>query len=83
MESFATVGAFEAVKDRGHEAVRVSNITDFLLPHGSRRLSVVATAIHQRRTQQLWQVEVRRPEDGKLIARGQVRLQNLDRPRGM
>jgi 1,4-dihydroxy-2-naphthoyl-CoA hydrolase len=45
IESFATVGASEAVKDRN---------------------------------QQLWQVEIRRPDDGKLVARGQVRLQNVE-----
>ena len=31
---------------------------------------------HQGRTQQPWQVEIRRPQDQKLVARGQVRLQN-------
>jgi acyl-coenzyme A thioesterase PaaI-like protein len=41
---------------------------------------VVAEAVHQGRTQQLWQVELRRPDDGKLVARGQVRLQNIDGP---
>ena len=44
----------------------------------SGRLNVVANAIHQGRTQQLWQVEIRRPADGKLVARGQVRLRNID-----
>jgi hypothetical protein len=39
---------------------------------------VVAVAIHQGRTQQLWQVELSRPEDDKLIARGNVRMQNID-----
>jgi acyl-coenzyme A thioesterase PaaI-like protein len=39
---------------------------------------VIAVAIHQGRTQQLWQVEMRRPEDHQLIARGQVRLQNVE-----
>ena len=29
--------------------------------------------------QQLWQVEISRPDDNKLIARGQVRLQNVER----
>ncbi len=29
------------------------------------------------RTQQVWVVEITRPSDGKLVARGQVRLQNL------
>jgi 1,4-dihydroxy-2-naphthoyl-CoA hydrolase len=77
VESFATTGAFEAVKDQGMQAVGVSNLTDFLRPHRAGRLDVVATAVFQGRTQQLWQVEIRRPEDGKLVARGQVRLQNI------
>jgi uncharacterized protein (TIGR00369 family) len=77
IESFATTGAFEAVKDHGMQAVGVSNLTDFLRPHRAGRLSVIATPIHQGRTQQLWQVEIRRPEDEKLVARGQVRLQNV------
>ncbi len=78
IETFATTGAYEAVKARGQQAVGVANVTDFLRPHQHGRLDVVATAIQQGRTQQLWQVEVSRPEDGKLIARGQVRLQNID-----
>ncbi len=77
IESFATTGAFEAVKDQGMQAVGVSNHTDFLRPHRSGRLQVVAVPVHQGRTQQLWQVEIRRPEDRKLVARGQVRLQNV------
>jgi len=77
IESFATTGAFEAVKDQGMQAVGVSNQTDFLRPHRSGRLDVVAVPVHQGRTQQLWQVEIRRPEDRKLVARGQVRLQNV------
>ena len=78
IETFATTGAFEAVKDRGQHAVGVTNITDFLRPHREGRLEVVASAIYQGRSQQLWQVEIRRPEDQKLVARGQVRLQNID-----
>jgi 1,4-dihydroxy-2-naphthoyl-CoA hydrolase len=77
IESFATTGAFEAIKDQGMQAVGVSNHTDFIRPHRDGRLDVVATPIHQGRTQQLWQVEIRRPEDGKLVARGEVRLQNV------
>jgi 1,4-dihydroxy-2-naphthoyl-CoA hydrolase len=80
IESFATLGAYEAVKDQGQQAVGVSNITDFLRPHRNGRLNVVATAIQQGRTQQLWLVEIRRPEDDKLVARGQVRLQNIQAP---
>jgi 1,4-dihydroxy-2-naphthoyl-CoA hydrolase len=78
IETFATVGAFEAVKDRGQQAVGVSNVTDFLRPHRRGRLRVTATPIQQGRSQQLWQVEIRRPEDDKLVARGQVRLQNVE-----
>lgn len=80
IETFATTGAFEAVKDRGQHAVGVSNATDFLRPHRTGRLHVLAVPIQQGRTQQLWQVEIRRPHDDKLVARGQVRLQNIDAP---
>jgi len=78
IETFATTGAYEAVKDQGQMAVGVTNVTDFLRPHRTGRLAVVATPIQQGRTQQLWQVEIRRPEDQKLVARGQVRLQNIE-----
>ena len=80
VETFATTGAFEAVKDQGMQAVGISNLTDFLRPHLSGRLDVIAIAIHQGRTQQLWQVEIVRPGDHKLVARGQVRLQNIEVP---
>jgi uncharacterized protein (TIGR00369 family) len=82
VETFATIGAFEAVRDRGQHAVGVSNATDFLRPHRSGRLRVEAVAIQEGRTQQLWQVELRRADDDKLVARGQVRLQNIDPPSG-
>src|SRR5262245_42438900 len=78
IETFATAGAYEAVRDRGQMAVGVANATDFLRPHRTGRLEVVAVPVMQGRTQQLWQVDVRRPEDGKLVARGQVRLQNVE-----
>ncbi len=78
VETFATTGAFEAVKDQGLQAVGVSNTTDFIRPHARGRLTVEALPIQQGRTQQLWQVELRR-DDGKLVARGQVRLQNVKR----
>ena len=43
-------------------------------------MRVTAEAVHQGQTQQLWQVTVTR-SDGKMVARGQVRLQNVDLPR--
>jgi 1,4-dihydroxy-2-naphthoyl-CoA hydrolase len=81
IETFATTGAFETVKDRGQRPVGVSNATDFLRPHRTGPLRVLAVPVQQGRTQQLWQVEIRRPEDEKLVARGQVRLQNIDAER--
>jgi 1,4-dihydroxy-2-naphthoyl-CoA hydrolase len=78
VETFATTGAYEAVKDQGQVAVGVANATDFIRPHRAGRLHVLAVPIQQGRTQQLWSVELRRSEDDKLIARGQVRLQNVE-----
>lgn len=78
IETFATTGAVETAKLHGQLAVGVSNTTDFLRPHRSGRLNVEAVPIQQGRTQQLWQVEIRRPADGKLVALGQVRLQNVE-----
>jgi acyl-coenzyme A thioesterase PaaI-like protein len=42
------------------------------------RWRVVGVPIQQGRMQQRWQVDIRRPQDDKLIARGQVRLQNIE-----
>jgi 1,4-dihydroxy-2-naphthoyl-CoA hydrolase len=78
IETFATTGAYAAVSDRGQLAVGVAQQTDFLRPHRDGRLEVTAVPIQQGRTQQLWQVELRRADDAKLVARGTVRLQNVD-----
>ncbi len=80
IESAASIGASAAVAERGQFAVGVSNQTDFLRPLTSGRLDVVAEPIQQGRTLQLWQVTLTRSDDGKLIARGQVRLQNVPLP---
>jgi len=77
IETMATLGASAAVLERGQFAVGVNNNTDFIRPVVAGQLKVVAVAIQQGATQQLWQVEITRAEDGKLIARGQVRLQNV------
>jgi uncharacterized protein (TIGR00369 family) len=82
IESAASVGASAAVLERGQFAVGVNNITDFLRPMVRGRVKVVAEPIHQGSTQQLWQVIISRADDGKLVARGQVRLQNVALPDG-
>jgi 1,4-dihydroxy-2-naphthoyl-CoA hydrolase len=76
IETAATRGAYLAVKDRGQLAVGVNNVTDFLRPYQQGQLRVVAEPLQQAQSQQLWQVEITR-EDGKTVARGQVRLQNV------
>lgn len=80
IESAASVGASAAVLERGQFAVGVTNITDFVRPMVQGRVQVVAEPIHQGSTQQLWQVDITRADDGKLVARGQVRLQNVELP---
>ena len=71
-----SIGASLAVLDRGEYAVGLANHTDFLRPHVEGELRVTATPVQQGRTQQLWQCDIARP-DGKLVARGQLRLQNV------
>ena len=81
VESACSIGASLAVIERGEFAVGLANQTDFLRPHVEGDLRVTATPIQQGRTQQLWQCEIARP-DGKLVARGQLRLQNVPLPDG-
>jgi len=78
VESAASVGATAAVADKGQSAVGLHNATDFLRASNGGRADVLATPLQQGRTQQLWLVVITR-EDGKELARGQVRLQNVDR----
>jgi 1,4-dihydroxy-2-naphthoyl-CoA hydrolase len=80
VESAASVGASAAVEERGEFAVGVSNSTEFLRPMKEGRVDVVAEPVMQGRSQQLWQVIITRSEDGKEIARGQLRLQNVPLP---
>lgn len=75
IETAASVGAALWFGDRGR-VVGVSNQTDFLRAVSEGTLSAVATPIHRGRSQQLWLVEIT-DDQHRLIARGQVRLQNL------
>ena len=78
IETFATIGAYQSANERGQQVVGVSNSTDFVRPHRAGRLRVTAAPIHQGRSYQLWEVEIRRPDDETLIARGQVRQHHVD-----
>ena len=79
VESAASIGASAAVAERGQFAVGVNNNTDFLRPMSTGRIDVLAEPIQQGRTLQLWLVTLSR-SDGKPVARGQVRLQNVPLP---
>lgn len=78
VETVASIAAALRVAADGRLTVGVSNTTDFLRSHREGRVDAVATPIHVGRLQQLWQVELTRASDGKAVARGQVRLQNVD-----
>ena len=75
VETLASRGAL-AWRDGAGPVVGVSNTTDFLRAVRDGTLEARAVPVHQGRSQQLWQVEIT-DAAGRLVARGQVRLQNL------
>jgi uncharacterized protein (TIGR00369 family) len=79
VETVASHGAAQAAMELegAKGVVGVSNLTDFLRSHGSGRVDAIASPVFVGRNQQLWAVEISRASDGKLVARGQVRFQNL------
>jgi uncharacterized protein (TIGR00369 family) len=76
VETTASIGAALWFGERG-KVVGVANHTNFLRAVGSGRVTATATPIHRGRSQQLWQVLIN-AEDGRDVARGEVRLQNLE-----
>ena len=78
VESAASWGAALWLRTRepAAQVVGVANHTDFLRATRHGRITGTATPIHRGRGQQLWLVEVR-DEQHRLVARGEVRLQNL------
>lgn len=77
VESAGSIAASHAVADRGEFAVGIHNATDFLRPTTGAAVGVRATALHQGRTQQLWEVVISDSATDKVLARGQLRLQNV------
>jgi uncharacterized protein (TIGR00369 family) len=75
VETLASVAAAVWLGDKG-KVVGVNNNTDFFRAVAEGALESRATPLHRGRSQQLWVVETRDAED-RLVARGQVRLQNL------
>lgn len=75
VETLASVGAAVWLGEKG-KVVGVNNNTDFFKAVTDGELRSVATPLHRGRSQQLWLVETHDADD-RLVARGQVRLQNL------
>jgi 1,4-dihydroxy-2-naphthoyl-CoA hydrolase len=78
VESAASVGAAMWFGDRGR-VVGVSNSTDFYRGVTEGTLTATGLPIHRGRSQQVWRVTVRDEQD-RVVAEGQVRLQNLADP---
>jgi 1,4-dihydroxy-2-naphthoyl-CoA hydrolase len=75
VETAASIAAAAWLGERG-QVVGVNNSTDFLRAVREGTLHAVAEPVHRGRLQQLWLVEIR-DESERLVARGQVRLQNI------
>ncbi|MGE2717218.1 PaaI family thioesterase [Mycolicibacterium litorale] len=77
VESLASVsGHVWLTANGGGTVVGVNNNTDFLRAIKSGTVTAVSTPIHRGRRQQLWLITIT-DENDKLVARGQVRLQNI------
>ncbi len=76
IESAASIGASTAVRETGQVAVGITNTTHFLRSLTAGRVLVDAVALNQGRSQQLWRVDIT-DESGRLVAHGELRLQNI------
>jgi 1,4-dihydroxy-2-naphthoyl-CoA hydrolase len=78
IESMASVSAYLWLSTRGGgNVVGINNNTDFLRSVTSGAIYGAAEPIHRGRRQQLWLVTITDAND-RVVARGQVRLQNLE-----
>ncbi|MBA2418095.1 MAG: PaaI family thioesterase [Nocardioidaceae bacterium] len=76
-ESAASIAGQVWLGDKG-VVVGVNNNTDFLRQAGEgTAITTTATPVHRGRQSQIWVVETA-DDTGRLLARGQVRLANLD-----
>lgn len=75
VETLASIGA-AVWAGNDAKVVGVNNNTDFYRAVRGGMLTSTATPLHRGRSQQVWLVETV-DEQGKVAARGQVRLQNL------
>lgn len=78
VETLGSIGSNQWVQQRSENAysVGVNNSTDFFRAVSEGELVSTATAVHQGRSQQVWDVETR-DDQGRLVSRGQLRTQNI------
>ena len=79
IESLASVSGAVWLAEKGGgggTVVGVNNNTDFLRAISSGTVTAVSTPIHRGRRQQLWLITIT-DDNERLVARGQVRLQNI------
>lgn len=75
VETLGSVGS-AAWLGEGGKCVGVNNSTDFYRAVREGAMTSTATPVHQGRSQQVWVVETH-DDQGRLVARGQLRVQNL------
>ena len=77
IESLASVSGHVWLSENGGgTVVGVNNNTDFLRALSSGIVTATSTPIHRGRRQQLWLITITDGND-RVVARGQVRLQNV------
>ena len=77
IEGLASVsGQVWLLENGGGHVVGVNNNTDFLRAISAGMVTAVSTPIHRGRRQQLWLITITDDRD-RVVARGQVRLQNI------
>ncbi|MDY6997555.1 MAG: PaaI family thioesterase [Actinomycetota bacterium] len=78
VESVASVSGHVWLLENGGSGtvVGVNNNTDFLRAISTGTVTAESTPIHRGRRQQLWLITIT-GEDSRVVARGQVRLQNI------
>lgn len=77
IESLASLSAHVWLSENGGgTVVGVNNNTDFLRAISSGTVTAESTPIHRGRRQQLWLITITDDND-RVVARGQVRLQNI------
>ncbi len=77
IETIASIGAHVVATARGRQVVGLENHTSFIRAVREGRLFGIARPATRGRTTQVWDCEIR-DENGRLVARGTVRLLCLD-----